>query len=73
VKTASGAQLGDVNILRCSFTSVEPDFKAESLRAIAAGLKERSIPTARGGDWSGRSGLRLLETIDNPFVGAVAA
>jgi len=24
----------------------------ESLRAIAAGLEERGIPTARGGKWS---------------------
>jgi len=59
VKTASGGQLGDVNILRCSFTSVEPDFKAESLRAIAAGLDERGIPAARGGGWSAVQVARL--------------
>jgi DNA invertase Pin-like site-specific DNA recombinase len=34
---------------------------AESLRAIAAGLKERGIPAARGGKWSAVQVTRLLE------------
>ena len=33
----------------------------ESLRAIAAGLEERAIPTARGGKWSAVQVARLLE------------
>ena len=33
----------------------------ESLRAIAAGLEERGIPTARGGKWSAVQVSRLLE------------
>jgi Recombinase len=33
----------------------------ESLRAIAAGLEERGIPTARGGKWSSVQVARLLE------------
>jgi DNA invertase Pin-like site-specific DNA recombinase len=36
---------------------------ATSLRAIAAGLNERSIPTARGGTWSAMQVARLLEDI----------
>jgi DNA invertase Pin-like site-specific DNA recombinase len=36
---------------------------ATSLRAIAAGLNERSIPTARGGAWSAMQVARLLEDI----------
>ena len=39
---------------------------AESLRAIAAGLDERGIPTARGGKWSATQVSRLLEA-DRPF------
>jgi DNA invertase Pin-like site-specific DNA recombinase len=46
---------------------------ATSLRAIAAGLNERSVPTARGGEWSPTQVLRLLEDIDRPFEAAVAA
>jgi Recombinase len=33
---------------------------ATSLRAIAAGLNERRIPTARGGDWSPTQVMRVL-------------
>jgi DNA invertase Pin-like site-specific DNA recombinase len=36
---------------------------ATSLRAIAAGLNERSIPTARGSAWSATQVARLLEDI----------
>jgi DNA invertase Pin-like site-specific DNA recombinase len=36
---------------------------AASLRAIAAGLNERSVPTARGGEWSATQVARLLEDI----------
>jgi DNA invertase Pin-like site-specific DNA recombinase len=43
----------------------------ESLRAIAAGLNERHIPTARGGEWTATQVMRLLEDIEHPF--AVAA
>src|SRR6516165_8004807 len=39
---------------------------ATSLRAIAAGLNERGIPTARGGEWSSPQVMRLLERLD-PF------
>jgi DNA invertase Pin-like site-specific DNA recombinase len=46
---------------------------ATSLRAIAAGLNERSVPTARGGDWSPTQVMRLLEDIERPFATAVAA
>ena len=46
----------------------------ESLRAIAAGLEERGIPTARGGKWSAVQVSRLLEAARSPFdVSAVAA
>ena len=38
----------------------------ESLRAIAAGLEERGIPTARGGKWSSVQVMRLLEAV-SPF------
>ena len=37
-----------------------------SLRAIAAGLNEQGIPTARGGEWSSPQIMRLLERLD-PF------
>ena len=37
-----------------------------SLRAIAAGLNEAGIPTARGGDWSSPQVMRVLERLD-PF------
>jgi DNA invertase Pin-like site-specific DNA recombinase len=37
-----------------------------SLRAIAAGLNEAGIPTARGGEWSSVQVMRLLERLD-PF------
>jgi hypothetical protein len=41
---------------------------ATSLRAIAAGLNERGIPTARGdGEWSAVQVMRVLERLD-PFV-----
>jgi hypothetical protein len=39
----------------------------ESLRAIAAGLEERGIPAAQGGQWSATQVMRLLEHI-GPFV-----
>jgi hypothetical protein len=38
----------------------------ESLRAIAAGLEERGIPTACGGKWSSVQVARLLEAA-SPF------
>ena len=37
-----------------------------SLRAIAAGLNEAGIPTARGGNWSSAQVMRILERLD-PF------
>jgi len=37
-----------------------------SLRAIAAGLNEAAIPTARGGEWSSAQVMRILERLD-PF------
>jgi DNA invertase Pin-like site-specific DNA recombinase len=37
-----------------------------SLRAIAAGLNEAGIPTARGGEWSSAQVMRILERLD-PF------
>ena len=37
-----------------------------SLRAIAAGLNEAGIPTARGGEWSSPQVMRVLERLD-PF------
>jgi DNA invertase Pin-like site-specific DNA recombinase len=37
-----------------------------SLRAIAAGLNEAGIPTARGGEWSSPQVMRMLERLD-PF------
>jgi DNA invertase Pin-like site-specific DNA recombinase len=40
---------------------------ATTLRAIAAGLNERHIPTARGGEWSATQVARLLEDIERPF------
>jgi len=39
---------------------------ATSLRAIAAGLNDRGIPTARGGEWSSPQVMRVLERLD-PF------
>ena len=39
----------------------------ESLRAIAAGLDARGIPTARGGKWSSVQVMRVLERL-GPFV-----
>jgi hypothetical protein len=36
---------------------------ASSLREIAAGLNDRGIPTARGGEWSAMQVKRLLEQI----------
>jgi len=45
---------------------------ATSLRAIAAALNERGIPTARGdGEWTATQVMRVLERLD-PFVGAAA-
>jgi DNA invertase Pin-like site-specific DNA recombinase len=46
---------------------------AVTLRAIVDGLNERGIPAARGGQWRVTQVVRLLETIDNPFVAAAAA
>jgi len=51
---------------------------SKSLRAIAAGLEERGIPTARGGKWSAIQVARLLENAGlqpRPFedVSVVAA
>jgi hypothetical protein len=41
---------------------------AMSLRAIAAGLNERGIPTARGeGEWTATQVMRVLERVDGPF------
>jgi hypothetical protein len=41
---------------------------AASLRAIAAALNERGIPTARGnGEWSAVQVSRVLERIEGPF------
>jgi DNA invertase Pin-like site-specific DNA recombinase len=40
---------------------------ATSLRAIAAALNERAIPTARGGEWSATQVMRLLEAVEHPF------
>jgi hypothetical protein len=37
-----------------------------SLRAIAAGLNEAGVPTARGGEWSSVQVMRILERLD-PF------
>jgi DNA invertase Pin-like site-specific DNA recombinase len=47
---------------------------ATSLRAIAAGLNERGIPTARGhGTWSASQVMHVLERISRPFESAAAA
>jgi DNA invertase Pin-like site-specific DNA recombinase len=43
-----------------------------SLRAIAAGLKERGIPTPRGGNWSAVQVARLLDRVD-PFAPAAVS
>ena len=45
---------------------------AVTLVAIAAGLNDRSIPTARGGQWSATQVMRLLEQL-NPFVASADA
>ena len=45
----------------------------ESLRAIAAGLEERGIPTARGGRWSSVQVARMLEAAGSPFDASAAA
>jgi hypothetical protein len=45
----------------------------ESLRAIAAGLEERGIPTARGGKWSAEQVARLLEAARSPFEACAVA
>jgi DNA invertase Pin-like site-specific DNA recombinase len=45
----------------------------ESLRAIAAGLEERGIAAARGGNWSAVQVARLLEAATIPFDGASVA
>jgi len=48
------------------------DAGATSLRAVAAGLNDQGIPTARGdGAWSAVQVARVLERLD-PFVGAAA-
>ena len=39
----------------------------DSLRAIAAGLEQRSMPAARGGKWSAVQVARLLEAAAIPF------
>jgi DNA invertase Pin-like site-specific DNA recombinase len=45
------------------------DAGATSLRALAAGLNERQIPTSRGqGEWSAVQVARVLERIKGPFV-----
>jgi Recombinase len=44
----------------------------ESLRAIAAALQERGIPTARGGRWSSVQVSRLLEAASPFEANAVA-
>ena len=44
----------------------------ESLRAIAAALEERGIPTARGGKWSSVQVGRLLEAA-RPFDATAGA
>ena len=36
----------------------------KSLRAIAEGLNEAGIPTARGGEWSSVQVMRMLERLD---------
>ena len=43
-----------------------------TLQAIVDGLNERGIPAARGGPWRITQVVRLLETIENPFVAAAA-
>jgi DNA invertase Pin-like site-specific DNA recombinase len=49
------------------------DAGATSLRAIAAGLNDRGIPTARGsGEWTATQVLRVLERL-NPFCEGEAA
>jgi len=43
-----------------------------SLRAIAAGLNDSGVPTARGGKWSSAQMMRMLERLD-PFSEEEAA
>jgi DNA invertase Pin-like site-specific DNA recombinase len=47
---------------------------ARSLRAIAEGLNDRGIPTAKGSQWSATQVMRLLDQMgeSRPFVGAAA-
>jgi hypothetical protein len=46
---------------------------ATSLRAIAAGLNAKNIPTSRGdGEWTATQVMRVLGRIDGPFVEASA-
>jgi hypothetical protein len=44
---------------------------ATSLRALAAELNHRGIPTARGGEWSATQVMRLLEDA-GPFEASAA-
>jgi len=44
----------------------------QSLRAIAAGLNERGIPAARGGQWSAPQVMWLLERAGIPFGGSAS-
>ena len=37
--------------------------RRNSLRAIAAGLNEAGIPTARGGEWSSAQVMRVMERL----------
>jgi hypothetical protein len=46
--------------------------RRESLRAIAARLEERGIPTVRGGKWSAVQVSRLLEAAAVPFDASAA-
>jgi hypothetical protein len=46
---------------------------AGSVRAVAAGLDERGIPAARGGQWSANQVARLLKNIARPFGSATAS
>lgn len=45
---------------------------ATSLRAIAAGLNERKIATARGGEWSAVQVIRVMKRANIPAVVAVS-
>ncbi|MGO8841491.1 MAG: recombinase family protein [Methyloceanibacter sp.] len=47
----------------CSTASIIAELRAAgatSLRAVAAGLNERGIPTARGGVWNATQVMRVL-------------